>query len=623
MAVVHRAVRRREDGSEQTVALKRLLPHLAEDSAFIRAFAREARMAQSLRHENICLIHELGRVGESYFISMELLEGSDLRALLRRSYVRGTTPPLTAALSLLVQLCDALDHAHNAVDPDTGDLLGLVHRDVSPANVLVLPDGTVKVIDFGIAKATLSKVQTETGRFRGKLGYLSPEAIQGQPVDGRSDIFSVGVIAYELVTAKPLFGSVSDFETLSRVQFGNVDPPSSLNPKVPPELDDAIMSALAKDPSDRWPSAATMGEALAEVVPGASKAALAEWCTQARRERQAPGPLSRGLASGSAPENPIAQVVDLVWGATGSDPEIPALPEVPDLAGAPAAPLPPKSAIPAAPPDQGTVQMWALEPRARGKRAGNGAGVPLRLAPGPGFIIPKPTDLPELPEVEEERDTVLMPELERPVHEEGAAALAPPDHGPTIKMEQLLRDPSNFETVEIEKLEQITAASETVKVPALASPSSVVTEQIASRRRRLVLTAWRRRWDQVQLTIAALILLLSPLGREEPARADAPAATSAALADAPSADPPAAPLQAATPCRLSVTSRPRQALVWIDDKVIGDTPLDAEVDCAGGLLAIEKDRYKTVVRPLSFEGQTDVAVDVSLSKKRNAKRRSR
>jgi serine/threonine protein kinase len=561
MAVVHRAVRRREDGSEQTVALKRLLPHLAEDAAFIRAFAREARMAQSLRHENICLIHELGRVGESYFISMELLEGSDLRALLRRSYVRGTTPPLTAALSLLVQLCAALDHAHNAVDPDTGDLLGLVHRDVSPANVLVLPDGTVKVIDFGIAKATLAKVQTETGRFRGKLGYLSPEAIQGQAVDGRSDIFSVGVIAYELVTGKPLFGSVSDFDTLSRVQFGKVDLPSSLNPKVPPELDEAIMSALAKDPSDRWPSAATMGEALGEVVPGPSKEALAGWCSQARRERPAPGPLSRGLASGSARENPIAQVVDLVWGASGSDPAIPALPEVPDLS------------------DHGTVQMWALQ-----------------------------------------RDTVLMPELERPVPEDPAAS---PDHGATIRMEQLLRDPSNFETVEIEKLEQITSASETVKVPALASSSAEVTEQIAGRRRRPVLAHWRQRWDQIQLTIAALVLLLSPLGREEPARADAPPpSTTAALADAPSAvTVAAAPVQPR--CRLVVTSRPRQALVWIDDEVIGDTPLDAEVDCAGGLLAVEKDRYKTVVRPLSFEGQSEVAVDISLTRKRNVKHRNR
>jgi hypothetical protein len=190
-------------------------------------------------------------------------------------------------------------------------------------------------------------------------------------------------------------------------------------------------------------------------------------------------------------------------------------------------------------------------------------------------------------------------------------------------MEQLLRDPSNFETVEIEKLEQITSASETVKVPALASSSAEVTEQIAGRRRRPVLAHWRQRWDQIQLTIAALVLLLSPLGREEPARADAPPpSTTAALADAPSAvKVAAAPVQPR--CRLVVTSRPRQALVWIDDEVIGDTPLDAEVDCAGGLLAVEKDRYKTVVRPLSFEGQSEVAVDISLTRKRNVKHRNR
>ena len=207
MAVVHRAVRRQGDGSQQVVALKRLLPHLAQDAAFIRAFAREAKTAQGLRHDNICLIHELGRVGESYFISMELLEGCDLRALLRRSYVRGGTPPLTAALSLLVQLCAALDHAHNATDPDTGELLGLVHRDVSPANVFVTPDGTVKVIDFGIAKATLAKVQTETGRFRGKLGYLSRKRSRasrstGGPTSSRSASSDTAAIAVDVSLVK-------------------------------------------------------------------------------------------------------------------------------------------------------------------------------------------------------------------------------------------------------------------------------------------------------------------------------------------------------------------------------------------------------------------------------------
>jgi hypothetical protein len=633
MAVVHRALRRRDDGSVQEVALKRLLPHLAEDAAFIRAFAREARTAQGLRHENVCLIHELGRVGESYFISMELLDGSDLRALLRRSYVRSTTPPLEAALSLLVQLCAALDHAHNATDPATGELLGLVHRDVSPANVLVTGDGTVKVIDFGIAKATLAKFQTETGRFRGKLGYLSPEAIQGEPVDGRSDLFSVGVIAYELLTAKPLFGTVSDFETLSRVQFGKVEPPSAMNRAVPPALDEAIMSALAKDPSDRWPSAATMGEALRAIAPGPSRDALAEWADQARRERPAPGPLGRAMARRDAGGSPTEQVVDLVWGAADkSEPDgLPVVPEVPDLA----APLPPVEAIPAAPPDQSTVQMWALEPRPRGKRGQRAASAALGLAPGPGFVIPKPPPAPpetgpdepeprrrESLELEQllrdgERDTIVMPTLAR-----GEEALPDLAGAETVKMDQLLRDPAHFETVEIARLEQITAAHETIRVAPLQRPAPEATQQLPVHRRHDL--GRRQRWDQLQLMAAAVILLVSPFGREAPTQAQAsPPTASASLADRPSTEVSAAPAPGATRCRLEVTSRPRHALVWIDDKVIGDTPLSTEVDCAGGLLAIEKDRYRTEVRPLSFDATTTVAVDVTLAKRREKKKRSR
>jgi hypothetical protein len=607
MAVVHRAVRRRDDGSQEVVALKRLLPHLAEDAAFIRAFAREARVAQGLHHENICRIHELGRVGDSYFISMELLEGSDLRALLRRAYVRRSSAPLDAALSLLVQLCAALDHAHNATDPDSGELLGLVHRDVSPANLLVTIDGTVKVIDFGIAKATLASFQTETGRFRGKLGYLSPEAIQGQPVDGRSDIFSVGVIAYELVTGRPLFGSVSDFETLSRVQFGKVDPPSSQNPAVPPALDEAIMAALAKDPSDRWPSAATMREALAEVAPGPSKAALAAWVTAARQEAAAaPEPRGTGQARAArASGSPTEQVVDLVWSG-GARPDAAGLPDVPDLAAQPPAPLPPKGAIPPAGPDHGTVQMWALEPRPRGKRGKRPASAPALALP-----MAPPAQLSD----DSERDTIAMPPLARlpgagdEVDPHGATVEMEPLRFDTVDMEPLRSDtvdmePLRSDTVEMAALERFAGA--TVKVAPLARPPTGREAPV------------RARWDLLQLAVAAVLLLLSPFGREEPARAAGsppPAASSVALPDRPAAAPPpvsAAPLR----CRLRVTSRPRRALVWLDDQVLGETPIDTEVACAGGRLAIEKRRYQTAVRSLSFAATSEATIDVSLSKRR-------
>lgn len=180
-------------------------------------------------------------------------------------------------------------------------------------------------------------------------------------------------------------------------------------------------------------------------------------------------------------------------------------------------------------------------------------------------------------------------------------------------MEQLLRNPGDFETVEIARLEQITSASETVRVAPLVRPPPEPTERLVGRRRRGL--PWRERWQQVQLLVAALLLLVSPLGREEPARAEAsPPPAAASLADSPATSVSAAPV--ATRCRLEVTSRPRNALVWIDDEVIGDTPLAAEVDCAGGLLAIEKNRYRTEVRTLSFAERSEVTIDVSLEKKR-------
>jgi serine/threonine protein kinase len=261
MATVHRAKERGIEGFERIVALKRLLPHLAEDASFVRSFVREAKLASMLQHANIVQLYELGRVGHVLFISMEHIEGRDIRKLLRRARKVAGPPPVPVVISLMTQLCEALDYAHRRLDGD-GQPLGLVHRDVSPSNVLITESGHVKVIDFGIAKAQSSHLKTQTGRVKGKIAYMAPESVRGQDLDARSDIFSAGVIAHELLTARPLFSTKNEYETLLRVQRAEIDPPSRFNPDCPPELDELVLHALERDPADRWATAGQLRDAL-------------------------------------------------------------------------------------------------------------------------------------------------------------------------------------------------------------------------------------------------------------------------------------------------------------------------------------------------------------------------
>jgi hypothetical protein len=264
MATVHRAIERGIEGFERVVALKRLLPHLAEDEAFVRAFVREAKLASLLQHANIVQLYELGRVGASYFISMEYIRGRDTRRILRQAK-RVTGPvPVPIAIAIVAELLDALDYAHTRAD-DNGTPLGLVHRDISPSNLLISHTGHLKVIDFGIAKATLGHLQTHTGRIKGKLSYMAPEALTGKQLDNRSDLFSASIIAHELLTAHPLFAARNDFHTIDRVQTMEAPPPSERNPEVPPSLDALVLRGLSKDPAQRWRTAGEMRAALAEI----------------------------------------------------------------------------------------------------------------------------------------------------------------------------------------------------------------------------------------------------------------------------------------------------------------------------------------------------------------------
>jgi len=350
MATVHRAIERGIEGFERVVALKRLLPHLAEDEGFVRAFVREAKLASLLQHGNIVQLYELGRVGPSYFISMEYIPGRDLRMILRQARRVCGPPPVEIALALLTELLDALDYAHSQCGAD-GKPLGLVHRDISPSNLLVSQTGHLKVIDFGIAKATLGHMMTHTGRIKGKLSYMAPEALSGRTLDGRSDLFSASVIAHELLTATPLFAAKDDFQTIDRLQ--NMQPalPSARNPSCPPELDEIVLRGLAKDPTQRWRSAAEMRAALAELAIDhhrlATNREVCDWVEEAfemalpSRLRLPHGPAvkpSRGTTTAEqrrasqASADSEDEVMDLVWGITGPrSPMEVLLDEVPDV----------------------------------------------------------------------------------------------------------------------------------------------------------------------------------------------------------------------------------------------------------------------------------------------------
>ncbi len=264
MAVVHRAEKSGIEGFHKVVALKRMLPHVAANEDMVAAFVREARLASFLRHGNVAQTYELGKVGDIYFIAMELVTGRNLREVLRRLAQNRSSMPVPIAMNIVNQICDALDYAHNLCDHD-GQRLGIIHRDVSPANIIVSDEGIVKLIDFGIAKASAQGMQTMSGTIKGKFGYMAPEYLAGR-IDARADLFAVGVIAHELLTNRPLFSTGDDMKTLMRVRELQIEPPSRTNPGVPHEIDEIIMTALERDPDKRWQHATALRNAMTTVT---------------------------------------------------------------------------------------------------------------------------------------------------------------------------------------------------------------------------------------------------------------------------------------------------------------------------------------------------------------------
>ena len=259
MAEVFKAKVYGVEGFENLVAIMRILPNIAEDEEFITMFIDEAKIAVQLNHANIAQIFDLGKIEDTYFIALEYVYGKDLRAIFERLRKRGEIMPIPVACYIITQVCEGLDYAHRKKD-SMGRDLNIVHRDVSPQNILVSYEGDVKVIDFGIAKAANKASKTQAGILKGKFGYMSPEQVRGLPLDRRSDIFSLGIIFYEILTGERLFVGESDFSTLEKVRNVEIMPPTAYNRNIPESLEKIILKALAKDADDRYQYASEMAE---------------------------------------------------------------------------------------------------------------------------------------------------------------------------------------------------------------------------------------------------------------------------------------------------------------------------------------------------------------------------
>ena len=261
MAEIYKAKAITIDGFEKTVAIKRILPSLCTQPKFVNMFLDEARLSMHLNHTNIVQVFDVGRAQGTYFMVMEFVEGHNLRRLFQRLTEVGLRFPVHITLFVITEMLKGLAHAHERRDA-SGNLLGIVHRDVSPPNVLVSNSGEVKLTDFGLAKAVTQAELTDPGIVKGKFSYLSPEAVDGRQVDHRADIFSVGVVLWELLANRRLFLGKSEMETVELVQKADVPSLTLLNPDVPEELDKLVQKSLARDPRKRFHSCREMGDAL-------------------------------------------------------------------------------------------------------------------------------------------------------------------------------------------------------------------------------------------------------------------------------------------------------------------------------------------------------------------------
>jgi serine/threonine-protein kinase len=267
MAEVFRAVAIGAEQFQRVVVIKRILPHLSDNPSFVHMFIDEATLCGRLSHPNIIQVHEFGKQEGTYFIAMEYVEGRNLAAVLGRMASRAANVPVNVVADVARHACLGLAYAHALTGPD-GSPLGIIHRDITPSNVMISYGGAVKLLDFGIARvaseARLSS--TDAGQVKGKSSYLAPELVRQGPLDGRVDLFSMGIVLHEALTGRRLFKGQNPLQTIKLIQEMPIVPPSKVNAAVPPHLDEIVMRALDRDPNRRFQTALEMAEALESLL---------------------------------------------------------------------------------------------------------------------------------------------------------------------------------------------------------------------------------------------------------------------------------------------------------------------------------------------------------------------
>jgi serine/threonine protein kinase len=269
MAEIFKAKTFGHGGFENQLVIKRILSHLSVNDQFVRMFMDEAKVSVLLQNANIVRIYDFGKIRDNYFIAMECVEGKDAKLILRKLAERRKLLPREFAVYIAMEAAKGLDYAHKRTTLQ-GQPLSIVHRDVSPSNLLVSYSGEVKVADFGIVKAANCAEDTGAGMLKGKFEYMSPEQASGLELDRRSDIFSLGIILHEMLTGRRLFKTEDEIRTLERIKAGDVDPPSTQNPSVPARLDEIVMRALARNADDRYQDARELHADLLEFLYPAS-----------------------------------------------------------------------------------------------------------------------------------------------------------------------------------------------------------------------------------------------------------------------------------------------------------------------------------------------------------------